>query len=744
MSTVPISADSLSSANAAGAARRIRVMSSLVASQIAAGEVVERPASVVKELVENAIDAGATRVVVELEQGGIELVRVTDDGAGIPEADLALALAPHATSKIVATEDLDQIATLGFRGEALASITSVSRISLRSRTREQAAAFEIVGEGDRLAAAKPCAGPVGTSISVRNLFFNTPARRKFLRTPSTEQGRCAEVVRQLAMSHPGIGFQLSSESRSTLDVPPGQTPTARCLEILGTELASELIETAVEPAMSGGAGASGVLAGRSNVSVWALVGRPSLARATAAGQFVFVNGRAVRDRTLQHAVKEAYRGLIEPGRYPTCVVMIDLPATAVDVNVHPAKAEVRFRDSSSVHQTVLHTIRRALQSADLTPSVGSGGWSGGGGGTAGSGSRAGFEGIVADAGAGASGLLPVSPFQSPARVVNPAAFVEQFRRLMPNGGGGGFQGRVEFDRLREAAMAGRGGGDGADASNAMAREGAIGDAMSPRGHGVADGNIGVSGASSVNVGGGADGGTGAGELLDASPSSPALQIHNSFLVTQDQQGLLIIDQHALHERVMFEKLLARIQGGDGAAGGAGARGTLESQRMLVPSVVEASPRQIEALDGLRPLLTRLGIEAEAMGPTSVAIHAFSSFLFERNVEPGPFMAELLDRAIEEGWDSARSAGGDGAAADVAAGASAGEAARLAEEAALHEVLDMMACKAAIKAGDKLSDLELSELLSLRERIERASNCPHGRPTSIRLSIRELEKRFGRS
>ncbi len=717
-------------------------MSSLVASQIAAGEVVERPASVVKELVENAIDAGATRISIDLEQGGIELVRITDDGHGIPESDLHLALAPHATSKITATEDLDQIATLGFRGEALASITSVSRITLRSRTRQQPAAAEVSAEGDQVSAPRPNSGPLGTSITVRNLFFNTPARRKFLRTPSTEQGRCVEVIRQLAMSHPALGFQLTTDGRLSLDLPPGQTPTARCLDILGTELASELIETAIDPALSN------PLASRSNVSVWALVGRPSLARATAAGQFIFVNGRAVRDRTLQHAVKEAYRGLIEPGRYPTCVVMIDLPPTAVDVNVHPAKAEVRFRDSSSVHQTVLHTIRRALQSADLTPSVGSGTsvWSRGVGG-AGSGFGASpHAGIAPDAAAGASGLLPASPFQSPARVVNPAAFAEHFRRVMP----GAPQWKVDFSDLRAATSGASPAGNmpydapgqpssartpqGSGSFGANADAAFASTAAAPLGTGAA-----TDGAAATVGGGGGGGGLQPGDLLDASPTSPALQIHNSFLVTQDQQGILIIDQHALHERVMFEKLLARLQMGSGPnadpslpSDGARSSGTLESQRMLVPAVIEASPRQVEALDSLRPLLKRLGIEAEPMGPTSIAIHAFSSFLFERNVDAAPFMAELLDRAIEESWGAAPPS------------PEAQSGAPLAEEAALHEVLDMMACKAAIKAGDRLSDLELSELLALRESIERASNCPHGRPTSIRLSIRELEKRFGRS
>ncbi len=706
-----------------GVRRPIRQMSALVASQIAAGEVVERPASVVKELVENALDAQATRVRVELEQGGIELVRVSDDGLGIPEQELLLALSAHATSKIVDTQDLDRIATMGFRGEALASIASVSRLTMRSRTNEQPAAAELQADGDVVSPVRPAAGGVGTVVSVKNLFFNTPARRKFLRTPTTEQGRCADVVRQIAMSHPAVGFTLVCDGRVILDLPTQQTSRARCLAILGTELEKELIEISSDP-LEGG-----VLGPRMNVSMWGLLGLPGLARATAAGQYLYVNGRAVKDRTLQHAVKEAYRGLIEPGRYPTCVVMIDMPPDAVDVNVHPAKSEVRFRDSSAVHQLVLHTCRKALRAADLTPSVGQqGGWGGGAGdGASGSGlgtlvePRQGFGvggGIVPTPLGGSVDSMTNLP-AAKARYVNPAAFVERFRTQMPMNA----QQAISYEAMR-SAVAGAG---ESSANHAIPSE--TGDAQVMPGvtHPGAGGEVEPTSAGST---GGANT-PATGELLDASPASGALQVHNSFLITQDQHGILIIDQHALHERVMFEKLLARL----GAPGS-----TLASQRMLVPVIVEASPRQIEALDQLKPLLDRLGIEAQVMGPTSIGITAFSMFLFERNVEAGPFFAELLDRAIEEGWDTAQS----GVSKSTASISSTDEMTPMGQEAVLHEVLDMMACKAAIKAGDHLSDVELAEMLALRERIERASNCPHGRPTSIRVTIKELEKRFGRT
>lgn len=720
--------------------RPIRVMTPLVASQIAAGEVVERPASIVKELIENSIDAGATRIEVELEQGGIELVRVTDDGSGIADSELGLAIMAHATSKIDTSEDLDHIATMGFRGEALASIASVSRITIRSRTAGQDHAAEIFAEGDAVRPVKPASGPRGTSVSVRNLFFNTPARRKFLRTPGTEQGRCMDVVRQIAMAHPGIAFVVKHDGRESMDVTGGVSPRERCLAILGEELASELIEIGDDAV------------GSSGVTLWGLIGKPSIARATASAQYIYVNGRIVRDRTLQHAVKEAYRGLIEPGRYPTAVLMLEMPPSVVDVNVHPSKAEVRFRDSSLVHQTVLRAVRNALRAHDLTPSV-DGKW---GEGATGNGRGSGFNagGIMPAPGAARSGLElgEVKPAM-PARYVNPSAFVEQFRRWSPVSA----QSSIAFDDLRRAVQAADAVSSSMEAGTRSASDAQLQSASHPGASAGSD--PGATGGLMAPTNGAEVASRTTEELLDASPTSGALQIHNSFLITQDQHGVVIIDQHALHERVMFEKLLARIGGGQRSQGtadadqpAAAAATDLESQRLLIPETVDASPRQMEALNALRPLLKRLGIEVEPIGPTSVAIQAFSSFLIDRRVEAGAFVGEVLDRAVEQGWDLATQGTGpsvnpvanSGPTDTNGVGVRNDTEAPMGQEAVLHEVLDMMACKAAVKAGDRLSERELGDLLRLRELVERSSNCPHGRPTSIRLTISELEKRFGRA
>lgn len=592
----------------------IRPLSALVASQIAAGEVVERPASVVKELVDNAIDAGAARIEVELEQGGLELVRVTDDGAGIPAEELPLALAPHATSKIRDAADLDRVTTMGFRGEALASIASVSRLSIRSRTRSDHGASLIEAEGDLVRPVRPAPGPVGTSVSVRNLFFNTPARRKFVRTPPTEQGHCSDIVRALALAHPAVGFALRADGRVLFDVPPGQGPRERSLALLGREFETQYAEAHADQ-----------FDDTRGIALWGLVGLPVIARATPKGQHVFVNGRPVRDRTIQHALKDAYRGLIEPAKHPAAVLMIVLDPGAVDVNVHPAKAEVRFRDSGLVHSVVSRAVREALQRADLTPAVGS-----------------------------APGPTPFAD-----------AFGSSFGAPPPR--------RFDFAAVREAADR---------------------DRASP-------------------VGWPPPRPTEQTPLPVVTPASRVLQVHNSYLVTQDEHGVLIIDQHALHERVMFERLRSRITEGD-----------LESQSLLTPEVLDAPESRIETASAIAPLLRRLGIEVEPMGPRSLGVRAFPTLLFERGVAPGTFVEELLERAEEERWGDRRPAQAD--------------------EEALHEVLDMMSCKAAIKAGDRMSEEELTDLLRQRDEVERSSNCPHGRPTSIRMTIDELERRFGRS
>jgi DNA mismatch repair protein MutL len=654
---------------------RIKPLPTLVANQIAAGEVVERPASVVKELVENSLDAGASRVTLDLEQGGVELIRVTDDGCGILEADLPLALAPHATSKIAVAADLEHVGTLGFRGEALASIASVSRLSIRSRTADQDGASMIdadpgLPDGP---AARPAPGPVGTCITVRNLFFNTPARRKFLRTVGTEQERALDIFKQLAMAHPAVAFNATCDGRQVLDLPPNQSPRERAVAIMGKELAPQLLEVHADQ-----------FDDSRGVALWGLAGTPAIARGTNRSQHIFVNGRAIRDRAIQHAIAEAYRGLIDPSRYPTAVLMLELSPAGVDVNVHPAKAEVRFRDGSLIHSVVLRAVREALRAADLTPTIAA--------------TRA-FAPAADPMLPGSGALPPGDPAASVTR------FVDYFRRPTQAGP----------QPLNYAAMT----------EALKAPQSASGpDVPLPTSNLEAAPQPSVQSPSSLPTP----------ALPQPTPEGHVLQVHNSYLVTQDDQGVVIIDQHALHERVMFEYLLARV-----TAGG------LESQQLLAPSVVPATPAQIDRLAELTPLLDKIGITIAPMGKDSIGIHAFPSFLFDRGVDPIEFMQELLDAPSPPRGGPGRGGGESPAppsSSDIQHPTS--DIGKDITEAALRDVLDMMACKAAVKAGDHMSALELAELVKLRSEVERSSNCPHGRPTSIRLTIRELEKLFGRT
>ncbi|MEM9882856.1 MAG: DNA mismatch repair endonuclease MutL [Planctomycetota bacterium] len=625
----------------------IRQLPPHLVNQIAAGEVIERPASVVKELLENALDAGATRIDVAVEDGGMALVRLADDGHGIPPEELGLALTAHATSKLTSAEQLTAIATLGFRGEALASIASVSRLRLRSRPRDREAGVEVEQAGDQRGEPRPAAMAPGTVIEVRDLFFNVPARRRFMRTAATEFGHIADAVARTAMVHPGVGFNLSHNDRRTLDLPPGQTRRQRCVALLGHDLEEALLEF---EHVSDRPTDSDLRPARA----WGLLGEPSIARGTAKAQYLCVNGRPVKDRNLAHALKEGYRGLIAPDRQPVAVVFVDLDPGLVDVNVHPTKAEVRFRQPSAVHGLVLTQVRQRLLASDLTPAAGSGQWGLGGGG----------KGGKPESGAG------------PSTRSDPGAFVNYFRQMDPKQKG------FVYEEVRRE----------------MAAEDMFADTTDPA-------------------------------ALPSSPTAPTplpttpiLQFHNSYVVTPDESpdgepGLLIVDQHALHERVMFEELRQRILV-DGRS--------LESQRLLMPAVVDADGARQALLDDLRPLLDKLGVEASPIGPEAIGVQAFPSLLFDRGVEPSDFVAELLDKA-ESGALS-----GSQLNADASGG-----------EAALHEVLDMMSCKAAVKAGDRLSDDELAALLARRDAIERGSSCPHGRPTTIRLSLRDLEKQFHR-
>ncbi|MCX5650033.1 MAG: DNA mismatch repair endonuclease MutL [Planctomycetota bacterium] len=596
----------------------IRVLPPELVNQIAAGEVVERPASVVKELVENSIDAGARTILIEVEGGGAELVRITDDGGGIAESELPLAVAAHATSKVATSDDLAAIHTFGFRGEALASIASVSRFKLQSCVRGATSGAEVEVEGGAIRPLRPAPARPGTVVEVRTLFFNVPARRKFLKSDAAETARVTETVEALALSHPTVSFELRSNGRRLLDLAATAEPTKRTLDVLGAELAPELLEFEERFPELGG------------LVVRGFAGKPGIARPSSRAIRIHLNGRPIMDRTVLHAVREAYRGLVDPARTPTVALILELDPREVDVNVHPAKSEVRFRSQQGIHSAVRKAIERTLRAANLVPS------------------------FVPDA-----MRAPAEPYAGPRAPLFGSGFATQ-------GSEGAIRARSDFDSDFSAFAA---------LATGVAE---------PKPDGAA-----------------ADEPVLAGEF-------PYIQLLNGFVVTEDADGVVIVDQHALHERAMFAAFMARLE-----------KGALESQRLLVPIVIEKSAREVDLLAELAPLLARLGVEARAFGPRSVAVEAVPTLLHSRNADAGAFVGDLLEKAVEHG-------------------------SLVSLEAALHEVVDMMACKAAVKAGDSLTAPEIRSLLAMRESIERSTACPHGRPTSIRIARGELERRFGRS
>lgn len=631
----------------------IRPLPPLLIDQIAAGEVVERPASVVKELVENAVDAGARSVRVGIEAGGRRLIAVRDDGIGIPPDELPLALAPHATSKIAEAEDLEAIDTMGFRGEALASIAAVARVRIVSRPPDAEAGAEIAGTAGVIDSVRPTAAPPGTLIEVRDLFHSVPARRRFLKSDQAEATRVGETMRLLALAHPATGMRYEVEGRVRLDLGPDRPLEERITGVVGDEFAPHL-----HPVDHVEAG----------VRVSGLVGDPELAKSTAKAIRVVMNGRPITDRTVLHAVREGYRGLIEPGRSPVVVLYIVVDPRRVDVNVHPQKTEVRFRDGAAVHAAVRHAVKRALSAADILPTVD---LSRAGGGTV----------IETTPGIGASGTAGSAPGGWSSRATSEPGRI--------GGGTGPVTGMpsgrpVVLPELR-AALEAPAAEDAGRAALLDQVAGGVGEAAATE----------PAGDSAAPL------------LAGARAIDRVMQVHDMFLVTSDAEGLLIIDQHALHERIVFEELANRIAGG-----------TLESQPRLVPLVVPVPPEHIEHLESLAPLFTRLGLEVGAMGPDSVAVHAEPSLLRARNVDTGAFVEDLLRRTDE-----------DGVPPDT--------------EAALADILDMLACKAAVKAGDRLTEADMVELLEARERFERSDRCPHGRPTTLRLTVHDLERQFGR-
>ncbi|WGS50507.1 DNA mismatch repair endonuclease MutL [Paraburkholderia sp. D15] len=678
------------------AARPLRAIQPLpdqLISQIAAGEVVERPASVVKELLENALDAGAQTLRILLDEGGVKRISITDDGCGIPENELALALMRHATSKIRSLAELEAVATLGFRGEALASIASVAEMSITSRTAEAPHAVRVDAQTGVLS---PAAGTQGTTIEVRELYFNTPARRKFLKSEQTELGHCLEQIRRAALARPDVAISVLHNGKA-VEHWNASEPPVRVAKILGDTFA-----TAHLPLDE----SAGPLA------VYGCAGLPTASRGRADQQYFFVNGRFVRDKLLTHAVRAAYEDVLHGERYPSYVLFLDLPPEAVDVNVHPSKIEVRFRDSRSIHQFVFHAVQRALarhagaspettaggHAAHLAPAgapasfgatplggagigsgVGFGGFGGFGAGgapgaSAGVGFAAGAGGLGGGSGAGSGGfgssqsgntwMRQARMTQGTLPVAQPLAFYDAlFGRKDTHAGTA--EGATLFEARDSAA-------EGASPYNASALAYA-----SP-----------------------------AFNAADEQPLGFALgQIHGIYVLAQNAHGLVIVDMHAAHERILYEQFKNAL-----------ADRTIAVQPLLIPLSMQADPIEIGTVEEERDTLDALGFDLAVLSPTTLAIRAVPALLKDADLQ-------ALARAV---LSDLHAFGGS----------------RVLTERQ-HELLGTLACHHAVRANRRLTLDEMNALLRQMEATERADQCNHGRPTWYQLTLSDLDRLFMR-
>ncbi|MGD0654905.1 MAG: DNA mismatch repair endonuclease MutL [Thermoguttaceae bacterium] len=627
----------------------IHLLSKSLINKIAAGEVIERPSSVVKELMENAVDAGATRIDVAVGQGGLEMIRVVDNGCGIAGGELPLAVASHATSKLANEDDLFHVGTLGFRGEALASIAEVSRLVLRSRTAEKAGGAELEIVGGKAGEVTPCGCPVGTAVEVYNLFFNTPVRRKFLRTTQTEFGHVAEAFTRIALATPQVHFTLRHNDKQVFELAAADGPLERITRFFGRDLADALIW--IE-------GTDG------EIKLSGYVAHPSQSRSHNRMQYFFLNGRYIRDRSLQHALGEAYRGLLLTGRYPIAFLTLDIPPEMVDVNVHPTKLEVRFQDSPRLYSQLLSTLRSKFLTTDLsTRAQTSGGEDPSGG--------------------------------------HDAARAQQMRQELVDWAKGKVAG---WDAAQNA-------GAEAAAGTALFGESDTGE-RKPLGFYSLDPvcEAGIRTLPEQHAGSPIaperiSSGVPVSEEFSKHASVTALQIHNRYLVTESDEGVMVIDQHALHERILYEQLRHRLNAN-----------AMETQNLLVPEPVDLSAPEAAAALENRDLLARLGMKIEPFGGDTVLVVGYPAML--ANINPVELLRELLDRLMSPGRQPERR--------DL-----------------LDELLHTIACKAAIKAGDRLKPEEIAALLEQRHLVDDAHHCPHGRPAALVFTREELDRQFKR-
>jgi DNA mismatch repair protein MutL len=610
--------------------RRIHVLPEKLANQIAAGEVVERPASVVKELVENALDAGASRVDVVVRNGGKTEIRVADDGHGMGREDALLSVDRHATSKIKSEQDLAAIRTLGFRGEALPSIASVSRMVLETAERD-GHGTRVVVTGGQMAAVEECARRTGTTVSVRSLFFNVPARAKFLRTTPAENRAIGEVVTTQALAMPGIAFTLDSGARDVLTLPVASGVGERIGALWGNDAADELLPVAHR---------------LGNIALSGLIQRPNAARPGGRRTYLFVNGRAFGDRHLVRAADRAYRTTIAPGNHPHLFLFLEVPDGEVDVNVHPAKAEVRFRDKVGVERAIEEGVRAALAGLESTPSIGA---------------RAAAEPFAWTPAPAPAGGFMVRETPAPWGTQPSSASVTAPVETATN----------------------------TDPASQM--------------------TLFVTGGSAApSVDGEGDGKRGVPQDLFAGAAPVMWQIHNTYILAETRTGLVMVDQHSAHERVLYEEIVRGFDAGVGA----------ESQRLLFPLTLRLSPAEYALVEQIRGVLERAGFEVEPFGGRSIIVHAV----------PNPHPYFDAERCLRE------------MVAELTDGSPLVDSARTQHQ----RIALSMACKGAIKAGQKLSQREMAELFDRLFATELPYHDIHGRPTVIQLSLTELHRRFGRS
>jgi DNA mismatch repair protein MutL len=619
--------------------RRIEVLSPRLANQIAAGEVVERPASVVKELVENALDAGATRIDIDIEQGGTKLIRVRDNGRGISKDDLPLALARHATSKVYSLDELEALTSLGFRGEALASVASVSRLTLTSKPAEQDTAWQVKAEGRDMAVdVTPAAHNDGTTVEVRDLFFNTPARRKFLRTEKTEYNHLEEVVKRQALSRFDVGFSLTHNGRTIHSHRPAITiaeQQRRIAQLLNPDFMTNALVIETD---------------RAGLKMTGWVGLPTFSRSTADMQYFFVNGRVVKDKVIAHAVKQAYRDVLYHGRHPCFVLYLELDNAGVDVNVHPTKHEVRFRDQRLVHDFLFSQLHRALAEyrpdahvsppEDTVPPA-----------------SPKVSGIEAGEFSGQSSLnmSPLTQGYKPPSQAEKSTAIPVAEQV------------AFYGKVLQSATSGNAGMDAsADSVSAISQHDTQTSDIPPLGFALA-------------------------------------QLHGIYILSQSEQGLIIVDMHAAHERITYERMKQQYD-----------RQAIQAQPLLVPLSLSLSEKEADVAETFSDLLKSFGFEVDRAGPESLTIRQVPVFLHQSNA--GDLVQSVLSDFLEHETSDAI----------------------LAHR---NEILSTMACHGSVRANRSLTIPEMNALLRDMERTERSGQCNHGRPTWTQLTMKDLDKLF---